>query len=167
MALGGTLLVACVLLGAISQAGLVMCAVCNGNVCGPGTEVCPDSLAAVGVFLAALSIAAVMLALGLGRPQSASRPGPRSGETTRAGTMDRRTISEFLAPFLTFFGWGVLAWGLLLPWNVFGFCHEPCVYPYQLQGIPLMLATSGAVMLVLGASVYGLLWRAQRVGTPA
>jgi hypothetical protein len=167
LVLGATMLVGFVLAGAISQAGLVQCAVCHGNVCGPETQVCPGSLAAVGVFIAALAIAAVVVALGLGTQfPFAVRWGQR-GRPNGVSLNALRPTTEFLAAFVTFFGWALLAWGLLLPWSVFGTCYYgPCQYPYVLQGIPLDLAVSGAAMIALGGSLMALLSRRRAPSDP-
>ena len=69
----------------------------------------------------------------------------------------RHRAVEFLAPFLTFFGWGVLAWGLILPWSPFAQCHGLCAPAFPLDGVPYELVISGIAAFAIGATLFGLL----------
>lgn len=142
-------LVLIVFLGTILQVGVVQCAVCAGNVCGPGVEVCPDSAVGLGLIVGLLAAASVMIAVGL----SGWTVTRRAGATKRSESLPAApTDLDFLAPLLLFFGWGLLALGLLLPWNVFGTCYYgPCVYAYDLSGYPLVLVVSGTIAIASGA----------------
>jgi hypothetical protein len=141
-------LVLVVLGGAAAQAGVTQCAVCAGNVCGPGTEVCPGSVALLVFFVALLATACSLIAVGLSGWTARTRAGNTKQSEDRPNSP---TDLDLIAPLLLFFGWGLLALGLLLPWDIFGFCHEPCEYAYVLSGYPLALVIGGAVILTSGA----------------
>jgi hypothetical protein len=80
----------------------------------------------------------------------------------------RRLALEFAAPFLTFFGWGLLAWGLTEP--ALENCIEPCGYPtfpYMLGGTALQLSVMGGCALLVGGGLLALIKKSQRDQRPA
>lgn len=148
------------MLGAISQVGVRLCAVCSGNQCGPGVEVCPGSLVLLTMFVAVLAGMSFLIAIGLSPRAIAAVAGgsesPAPGHTEPPFALER----EILAPFCSFLGWGLCVLGLLLPWDIFGFCLDgPCEYPYVLIGWPLLLVILGAVLLGAGAIVFDMIGR--------
>jgi len=146
-------------LGATLQPGVVQCAICSGNQCTGSTTICPGTEATVIGVLLVLAMAATIVAVGLSRSLVDFFTPGKYASLRAQGTTAPRLSLEFLAPFLAFYGWAIAAWGLMLPLNIFGFCHEACVYPYVLQGIPLTLVWIGAPLLVAGAVLLGWLAR--------
>ena len=160
------LLFSFVWLGAMSQVGVARCAVCSDGVCSGSTTDCPGTYGIIVLVLFLLAIASAIIAVGLSvalvRLVTTIRLPPG------AGFSPARLSIEFLAPFMAFYGWGILAWGLVLPLNIFGLCYYgACVYPYVLQGIPLSLAVIGGVVLGAGAVFLALLWRIRKAETTA
>ncbi len=107
------------------------------------------------VLLGGFAVSSGMIAIGLSRTLvvlvSASPPG---GGTERLEVDRRGWALDFVGPFLAFFGWGVLAWGLTQP--MFENCKEPCGYPYfpyVLEGTAFELSILGGIALALGVSV--------------
>jgi hypothetical protein len=163
VAAGFFLLLVLVLGGAAAQVGVQQCAVCVGNSCGPAVEVCPASVFGLAIFAGLLVFPSLLIALGLSRwtivwmgslgttPAQRSPPGPGDPGLDVMGT------------FLSFFGWALLAMGLLLPWDIFGYCRDgPCEYPYLLAGYPLLLAVVGGMTLATGSGLTVLLWIERR-----
>lgn len=121
------------------------------------------------VLLAGFAVPSSMIAIGLSRDlivrlsPFGARPDPRRA-TRGSGLL----ALEFMAPFLMFFGWGVLAWGLTEP--VLDNCIEPCGYPtlpYVLGGTAWQLSIIGGSALAVGGGLLLRVWRAQRATRPA
>jgi uncharacterized membrane protein len=149
--LGGT-----VLLGAIAQVGVSLCAICHGNDCSFGSQVCPGSVLFLALIVAFLMMEALLVALGLSKPEVARWTIPPSVTgLERARRVRREKPLNILAPFLAFFGWALMALGLMLPLDIFGSCVEPCDYPWVLSGYPLLLVIVGAVLLGSGVALFG------------
>lgn len=119
------------------------------------------------ILLAGFAIPSSAVAVGLSRDlvmrlsRSGTPPRPR-----RVNAASRRLALEFVAPFLAFFGWGVLAWGLTAP--ALDNCIEPCGYPtfpYVLGGTALQLCLIGGSALVIGGGLLVRLWHLQRRST--
>lgn len=141
-------------LGAASQVGVQLCAVCTGSHCA-GSEVCPDSLVGLSLVVAALMVEALVVALGLSpvprtidhdaNPSDSREPHPRFAH------MATLALS---APFLAFFGWALVALGFILPLNILGVCHPQCTYSWTLSGYPLVLVIVGGAALAWGAGLF-------------
>jgi hypothetical protein len=155
---GSFLLLALVLSGAAGQAGLQLCAICTGNVCGPGTAVCPGSVANLEMIVVSLAVASVAIAVGLSESLVARMGGLHGALARDRPGKPARSVASLTAPFLVFFGWGLITLGLLLPWDLFGNCIDgPCDYPYVLSGYPALLVFAGGVCLATGIALFSLL----------
>jgi hypothetical protein len=116
------------------------------------------------VMLVCFAISSSAIALGLSGSLFSLLPsvGAQSRRSRAKGDA-RRLALEFTAPFLAFFGWGVLAWGLTVP--VLENCIEPCGYPtfpYVLGGTALQLSVLGGGALMSGGALLARLWQTQR-----
>jgi hypothetical protein len=155
---GTFLLLALVLTGAAGQAGLQLCAICTGNVCGPGTAVCPGSVAYLEMIVVSLAVASFAIAVGLSESLVARMGGLHGALARNRPGKPAHTIASLPGPFLLFFGWGLIALGLLLPWDLFGNCRDgPCDYPYVLSEYPVLLVIAGGVCLATGIVFFSLL----------
>ena len=151
--LGGT-----TFLGAVMQVGVSLCAICYGSDCNGGPQVCPSSVLLLAVMVAFLIAESLLVAVGLSK-RAVARGTAHLGVYgfEKRIRVQRESTLNILAPFFAFFGWALLALGLMLPLNLFGFCHEPCEYPWVLSGYPLLLAMLGGVLLAAGAGLLGLI----------
>ena len=116
------------------------------------------------VMLGGFAVPSSMVAIGLSRNLvllvSSNR---ESSRTHGPGIGTRKPILDFAGPFSAFFGWGVLAWGLMEP--IAENCIEPCGYPYfpyVLQGVGFELSVLGVTSLAVGASLLALVARQGR-----
>ena len=152
-----------VLLGALFQVGVVQCAICSGNVCGPGVGVRPDSALSLGLTVALLVGASLMVAVGVSGGEVKMRA---VASTLGASSRYPPPSVALLPPFLAFFGGGLVALGWLLPMPRFGSCYYgPCVYPYVLTGYPEALVTGDTVAIASSVALLGVLrFRRQRLG---
>jgi hypothetical protein len=152
--IGIVALMATTYLGAASQVGVQLCAICTGSQCA-GSEVCPDSVIGLSLVVAALMVEALVVAVGLApAPVEAVRGRAdveSDGEHPRVARMATLTLS---APFLTFFGWALVALGIILPLNIFGVCSRQCVYTWSLSGYPLVLVIVGGAALAWGTGLF-------------
>jgi len=121
------------------------------------------------VVLAGFAISSSVVAVGLsGSLILLLSPVGGQPKQRRAKVDPRRLALEFAAPFLAFFGWGVLAWGLAEP--ILENCIEPCGYPtlpYVLGGTALQLSIIGGSALILGGGLFARLWQTGREMRPA
>lgn len=111
------------------------------------------------LILGGFAISSSMISIGLSRNLVVFvSPSPASPRTHRLRA-DRHPLTlDFIGPFLAFFGWGVLAWGLTEP--LLENCIEPCGYPcfpYVLEGTAFELSVLGGSALVLGAGVLAIM----------
>jgi hypothetical protein len=158
VAVGALLLVGLVFTGAVGQVGVREC--CSGSNCGPEPGVCSYSTTGLWLIVAMLAGSAGLVAVGL-----TGAPGPRSsGSDPEPSVRKLALLGPSLAGcFLVPLGSGFVTLGLLLPWNIFGFCPgapegtpigpfgSACSYPYDLAGYPLDLVVAGALLLSVGA----------------
>jgi hypothetical protein len=121
------------------------------------------------VILASFGIPSSAVALGLSGSLVSMLSPVRAQPDQRTVNVDpRRLAIEFTAPFLSFFGWGVLAWGLTEP--ILENCIEPCGYPtfpYVLEGTAFLLSVIGGIALIIGGGLMARLWQVQRQQRPA
>jgi len=151
------LLVSTVFLGAVGQVGVQRCAVCTGTIC-TGSEVCPESvvgLVALGILLA---IEAFFVSWGLSARAMAKAFHPATGDPEDRQPAGSDLLLHVLGPFFGFFGWALMALGVLLATNVFAFCTEACEFDWQLSGYPELLVFVGAGLLTGGATMLAILW---------
>jgi hypothetical protein len=150
--------------GAVDQLGVLQC--CNGYGCGPSPGVCPDSLVNLGITGFLMAGCAFLIAAGV---FLGTTPPRARGSLARGSSGSTPVLLALLGPSLVSFGWGLTTLGLLLPWDVFGFCLEPCRYAYVLSGYPLGLVEGGVASLASGAVllIFGAIRRSPRGGRPA
>lgn len=149
---GAFALCVCVLLGALLQVGVVQCALCDGNVCGPGVEVCPGSALGLGLVIGLLAGFSLMTAVGVSGWEVRRRA--EAGTSATPSPLPPRPTA-LLSPFLAFLGGSSVVLGWLLPMPGFGTCHYgPCVYPYVLSGYPEMLVIGGTAALASAAALF-------------
>ncbi len=146
---GVAILLVIVFFGGVAQVGLEQCPVCLNNVCGPSFKVCPPSVLGLWQVITILFLTSAFIGLGLSRTAVLGMVGT-GDELIEARSMPRKYPGlDVIAPTLSFFGWSVLALGLLL--DFFGYCvYSPCHFLYDLSGYPLLLALAGGVMLAAG-----------------
>ncbi|MCI4339289.1 MAG: hypothetical protein L3J68_03035 [Thermoplasmata archaeon] len=110
------------------------------------------------IVVAVLLLESALVAVGLST-RAVARGTIRVGVfgVGRASAIKPEPPLSFLAPMFLFFGWSLAALGLMLPFDIFGDCIEPCDYPWVLSGYPELLVILGAGLLATGGVIFGLI----------
>ena len=149
---GALLLVGLVALGAGSQAGITLCSLGGGSP--PSPLYCPTTYPAIFVLLLAFTIPSAMLATAAVTGGDSPRSHSASLDRIVAINSTPKRSALFGPAMTVFFGLGLFLWGLFLPLPEFGLCHGgPCVYPYELQGVPLALVVIGGTLFGVGLTI--------------